>query len=136
MKADYLVKLVKELFWHTALFILFSLCVYFYILVTHIIVPGVTVQSTLKCMLGILNGCWILNFECMYWIWVNYEMNEVYQFWGWVTGGCLAKPSATLEIILVVLGGQYTMGLPMIESLSFMYKVSALLSVYHPELMK
>lgn len=31
--------------------------------VTHVIVPGVTVQSTLKCMLGILNGCWILNFE-------------------------------------------------------------------------
>ncbi|XP_054977469.1 BRCA1-associated RING domain protein 1 isoform X1 [Sorex araneus] len=31
--------------------------------VTHVIVPGDTVQSTLKCMLGILNGCWILNFE-------------------------------------------------------------------------
>nr|XP_035943277.1 BRCA1-associated RING domain protein 1 isoform X2 [Halichoerus grypus] len=31
--------------------------------VTHVIVPGDTVQSTLKCMLGILNGCWILKFE-------------------------------------------------------------------------
>ncbi|XP_027968070.1 BRCA1-associated RING domain protein 1 isoform X2 [Eumetopias jubatus] len=31
--------------------------------VTHVIVPGDTVQSTLKCMLGILSGCWILKFE-------------------------------------------------------------------------
>ncbi|XP_077011151.1 BRCA1-associated RING domain protein 1 isoform X2 [Tamandua tetradactyla] len=31
--------------------------------VTHVIVPGDTVQSTLKCMLGILNGCWILKYE-------------------------------------------------------------------------
>ncbi|XP_053454091.1 BRCA1-associated RING domain protein 1 isoform X2 [Nycticebus coucang] len=31
--------------------------------VTHVIVPGDAVQSTLKCMLGILNGCWILKFE-------------------------------------------------------------------------
>ncbi|KAI4037968.1 BRCA1 associated RING domain 1 [Homo sapiens] len=31
--------------------------------VTHVVVPGDAVQSTLKCMLGILNGCWILKFE-------------------------------------------------------------------------
>uniref|UniRef100_H0WZV0 BRCA1-associated RING domain protein 1 n=1 Tax=Otolemur garnettii TaxID=30611 RepID=H0WZV0_OTOGA len=31
--------------------------------VTHVIVPDGAVQSTLKCMLGILNGCWILKFE-------------------------------------------------------------------------
>nr|KAF6449678.1 BRCA1 associated RING domain 1 [Molossus molossus] len=31
--------------------------------VTHVIIPGDTVQSTLKCMLGILSGCWILKFE-------------------------------------------------------------------------
>ncbi|XP_034511016.1 BRCA1-associated RING domain protein 1 isoform X3 [Ailuropoda melanoleuca] len=31
--------------------------------VTHVIVPGDTAQSTLKCMLGILSGCWILKFE-------------------------------------------------------------------------
>ncbi|XP_055967791.1 BRCA1-associated RING domain protein 1 [Sorex fumeus] len=38
-------------------------CAEFDSTVTHVIVPGDTVQSTLKCMLGILNGCWILNFE-------------------------------------------------------------------------
>ncbi|KAM5327823.1 BRCA1-associated RING domain protein 1 [Glossophaga mutica] len=41
-------------------------CAEFDSTVTHVIVPGDTVQSTLKCMLGILNGCWILKFE-----WVN-----------------------------------------------------------------
>ncbi|XP_040332088.1 BRCA1-associated RING domain protein 1 isoform X1 [Herpailurus yagouaroundi] len=38
-------------------------CAEFDSTVTHVIVPGDTVQSTLKCMLGILNGCWILKFE-------------------------------------------------------------------------
>ncbi|XP_007958130.1 BRCA1-associated RING domain protein 1 [Orycteropus afer afer] len=38
-------------------------CAEFDSAVTHVIVPGDTVQSTLKCMLGILNGCWILKFE-------------------------------------------------------------------------
>ncbi|XP_006162659.1 BRCA1-associated RING domain protein 1 [Tupaia chinensis] len=38
-------------------------CTEFDSTVTHVIVPGDTVQSTLKCMLGILNGCWILKFE-------------------------------------------------------------------------
>ncbi|KAF6112870.1 BRCA1 associated RING domain 1 [Phyllostomus discolor] len=41
-------------------------CAEFDSTVTHVIVPGDTVQSTLKCMLGILGGCWILKFE-----WVN-----------------------------------------------------------------
>ncbi|XP_006891982.1 PREDICTED: BRCA1-associated RING domain protein 1 [Elephantulus edwardii] len=41
-------------------------CAEFDSTVTHVIVPDDTVQSTLKCMLGILNGCWILKFE-----WVN-----------------------------------------------------------------
>ncbi|XP_076787832.1 BRCA1-associated RING domain protein 1 isoform X1 [Arvicanthis niloticus] len=30
--------------------------------VTHVIVPDEEAQSTLKCMLGILSGCWILRF--------------------------------------------------------------------------
>ncbi|XP_016052355.1 PREDICTED: BRCA1-associated RING domain protein 1 [Miniopterus natalensis] len=38
-------------------------CAEFDTTVTHVIIPGDTVQSTLKCMLGILNGCWILKFE-------------------------------------------------------------------------
>ncbi|XP_054442151.1 BRCA1-associated RING domain protein 1 isoform X2 [Pteronotus mesoamericanus] len=38
-------------------------CAEFDSTVTHVIVPGDTVQSTLKCMLGILGGCWILKFE-------------------------------------------------------------------------
>ncbi|XP_026907294.2 BRCA1-associated RING domain protein 1 isoform X2 [Acinonyx jubatus] len=38
-------------------------CAEFDSTVTHVIVPGDTVQSTLKCMLGILNGCWIVKFE-------------------------------------------------------------------------
>ncbi|XP_021586407.2 BRCA1-associated RING domain protein 1 isoform X1 [Ictidomys tridecemlineatus] len=38
-------------------------CAEFDSTVTHVIVPGDEVQSTLKCMLGILNGCWILKFE-------------------------------------------------------------------------
>uniref|UniRef100_A0A8C6FUG5 BRCA1 associated RING domain 1 n=1 Tax=Moschus moschiferus TaxID=68415 RepID=A0A8C6FUG5_MOSMO len=49
--------------------------------VTHVIVPGDTVQSTVKCMLGILSGCWILKFE-----WVKaclqseeYEQEEKYE---------------------------------------------------------
>ncbi|XP_008047406.1 BRCA1-associated RING domain protein 1 [Carlito syrichta] len=38
-------------------------CAEFDSTVTHVIVPGDKVQSTVKCMLGILNGCWILTFE-------------------------------------------------------------------------
>ncbi|KAM8789800.1 BRCA1-associated RING domain protein 1 [Rhynchonycteris naso] len=38
-------------------------CAEFDSTVTHVIVAGDTVQTTLKCMLGILNGCWILKFE-------------------------------------------------------------------------
>uniref|UniRef100_A0A6I8PAG1 BRCA1-associated RING domain protein 1 n=2 Tax=Ornithorhynchus anatinus TaxID=9258 RepID=A0A6I8PAG1_ORNAN len=38
-------------------------CVEFNSSVSHIIVPGDTVQRTIKCMLGILSGCWILKFE-------------------------------------------------------------------------
>ncbi|XP_063501750.1 BRCA1-associated RING domain protein 1 isoform X5 [Symphalangus syndactylus] len=38
-------------------------CTEFDSTVTHVVVPGDAVQSTLKCMLGILNGCWILKFE-------------------------------------------------------------------------
>nr|XP_003925622.1 BRCA1-associated RING domain protein 1 isoform X2 [Saimiri boliviensis boliviensis] len=38
-------------------------CTEFDSTVTHVVVPGDEVQSTLKCMLGILNGCWILKFE-------------------------------------------------------------------------
>ncbi|XP_075385617.1 BRCA1-associated RING domain protein 1 isoform X2 [Tenrec ecaudatus] len=38
-------------------------CAEFDTTVTHVIVPGDAVQSTLKCLLGILNGCWILRFE-------------------------------------------------------------------------
>ncbi|XP_066137269.1 BRCA1-associated RING domain protein 1 isoform X1 [Saccopteryx bilineata] len=38
-------------------------CAEFDSTVTHVIVPGDTVRTTLKCMLGILNGCWILKFE-------------------------------------------------------------------------
>ncbi|XP_061060730.1 BRCA1-associated RING domain protein 1 [Eubalaena glacialis] len=56
-------------------------CAEFDSTVTHVIVPGDTVQSTLKCMLGILSGCWILKFE-----WVKaclqrkeYEQEEKYE---------------------------------------------------------
>lgn len=38
-------------------------CAEFDSTVTHVIIPGDQVQSTLKSMLGILNGCWILKFE-------------------------------------------------------------------------
>ncbi|XP_006867847.1 PREDICTED: BRCA1-associated RING domain protein 1 [Chrysochloris asiatica] len=38
-------------------------CAEFDSTVTHVIVPGDTVQNTLKCMLGILSGCWILRFD-------------------------------------------------------------------------
>ncbi|XP_005361474.1 BRCA1-associated RING domain protein 1 [Microtus ochrogaster] len=38
-------------------------CAEFDSTVTHVIVPDDEAQSTLKCMLGILNGCWILTFE-------------------------------------------------------------------------
>ncbi|XP_004701647.1 BRCA1-associated RING domain protein 1 [Echinops telfairi] len=38
-------------------------CAEFDSTVTHVIVPGDAVQSTLKCLLGILNGCWILKFD-------------------------------------------------------------------------
>ncbi|XP_064142775.1 BRCA1-associated RING domain protein 1 isoform X1 [Loxodonta africana] len=56
-------------------------CAEFDSTVTHVVVPGDTVQSTLKCMLGILNGCWVLKFE-----WVKaclqrkvYEQEEKYE---------------------------------------------------------
>nr|XP_045003991.1 BRCA1-associated RING domain protein 1 isoform X2 [Jaculus jaculus] len=38
-------------------------CVEFDNTVTHVIIPGDEAQSTLKCMLGILNGCWVLKFD-------------------------------------------------------------------------
>ncbi|XP_012969106.1 BRCA1-associated RING domain protein 1 isoform X2 [Mesocricetus auratus] len=38
-------------------------CAEFDSTVTHVIVPDDEAQSTLKCMLGILNGCWILKFD-------------------------------------------------------------------------
>lgn len=53
----------------TGNYFVFSLLLF---LVTHVIVPDDEAQSTLKCMLGILNGCWILTFECKYWIWEDY----------------------------------------------------------------
>jgi len=49
-------------------------CAEFDITVTHVIVPGDTVQSTLKCMLGILSGCWILKFE---WVKAFYKAKNV-----------------------------------------------------------
>ncbi|XP_046498749.1 BRCA1-associated RING domain protein 1 [Equus quagga] len=56
-------------------------CTEFDSTVTHVIVPGDTIQSTLKYMLGILNGCWILKFE---WVKVclqrkEYEQEEKYE---------------------------------------------------------
>ncbi|XP_068931307.1 BRCA1-associated RING domain protein 1 isoform X2 [Petaurus breviceps papuanus] len=38
-------------------------CADFNSTVTHIIVPGDTVQRTMKCILGIISGCWILKFD-------------------------------------------------------------------------
>lgn len=38
-------------------------CMEFDSTVTHVIVPDEEAQSTLKCMLGILSGCWILKFD-------------------------------------------------------------------------
>ncbi|XP_059962939.1 BRCA1-associated RING domain protein 1 isoform X2 [Mesoplodon densirostris] len=51
-------------------------CAEFDSTVTHVIVPGDTVQSTLKCMLGILSGCWILKFE---WVKVCLQRKECEQ---------------------------------------------------------
>ncbi|KAM4836484.1 BRCA1-associated RING domain protein 1 [Thomomys bottae] len=56
-------------------------CTEFDSTVTHVVVPGDEAQSTLKCMLGILNGCWILKFD-----WVKaclqtkaFEEEEMYE---------------------------------------------------------
>ncbi|KAL6049546.1 hypothetical protein STEG23_021085 [Scotinomys teguina] len=38
-------------------------CAEFDSTVTHVIVPDGEAQSTLKCMLGILSGCWLLKFD-------------------------------------------------------------------------
>ncbi|GAB1285062.1 BRCA1-associated RING domain protein 1 [Apodemus speciosus] len=38
-------------------------CAEFDSTVTHVIVPDEEAQSTLKCMLGILSGCWVLRFD-------------------------------------------------------------------------
>ncbi|XP_027729578.1 BRCA1-associated RING domain protein 1 [Vombatus ursinus] len=38
-------------------------CTEFNSTVTHIIVPGDTVQRTMKCILGIISGCWVLKFN-------------------------------------------------------------------------
>ncbi|XP_007501849.1 BRCA1-associated RING domain protein 1 [Monodelphis domestica] len=38
-------------------------CTEFNSMVTHIIVPGDTAQRTMKCILGIISGCWILKFD-------------------------------------------------------------------------
>ncbi|XP_044523455.1 BRCA1-associated RING domain protein 1 [Gracilinanus agilis] len=38
-------------------------CTEFNSTVTHIIVPGDTAQRTMKCILGIISGCWILKFD-------------------------------------------------------------------------
>ncbi|XP_074047543.1 BRCA1-associated RING domain protein 1 isoform X2 [Macrotis lagotis] len=40
-----------------------KICTEFNNTVTHIIVPGDTVQRTMKCILGIISGCWILKFD-------------------------------------------------------------------------
>ncbi|XP_048200132.1 BRCA1-associated RING domain protein 1 [Perognathus longimembris pacificus] len=56
-------------------------CAEFDSTVTHVVVPGDEAQSTLKCMLGILNGCWLLKFK-----WVKaclqtkvFEEEEMYE---------------------------------------------------------
>ncbi|KAM5228725.1 BRCA1-associated RING domain protein 1 [Ctenodactylus gundi] len=38
-------------------------CTEFDSTVTHVVIPGGKVQNTLKCMLGILSGCWVLKFD-------------------------------------------------------------------------
>ncbi|XP_029461983.1 BRCA1-associated RING domain protein 1 isoform X2 [Rhinatrema bivittatum] len=38
-------------------------CIEFNNSVTHLIVPNKPILNTMKCMLGILAGCWILNFQ-------------------------------------------------------------------------
>nr|XP_013013234.1 BRCA1-associated RING domain protein 1 isoform X2 [Cavia porcellus] len=38
-------------------------CMEFDSTVTHVIISGDEAQTTLKCMLGILNGCWVLKFD-------------------------------------------------------------------------
>ncbi|XP_060637338.2 BRCA1-associated RING domain protein 1 [Anolis sagrei] len=40
-----------------------SVCMEFNSTVTHVVIPEHLVRSTMKCMLAILNGCWILTFK-------------------------------------------------------------------------
>lgn len=43
--------------------------------VTHVVVPGSHLRSTMKCMLAILNGCWIVTLKCEY-LFIN-ESNQM-----------------------------------------------------------
>ncbi|KFV40903.1 BRCA1-associated RING domain protein 1, partial [Gavia stellata] len=38
-------------------------CTEFNSRVTHLVIPDVPMPSTVKCMLAVLTGCWVLNFE-------------------------------------------------------------------------
>ncbi|NXK50090.1 BARD1 protein, partial [Chauna torquata] len=38
-------------------------CTEFNSTVTHLVIPGVPMPSTVKCMMAVLTGCWVLKFE-------------------------------------------------------------------------
>ncbi|NXS32274.1 BARD1 protein, partial [Pomatostomus ruficeps] len=38
-------------------------CTEFNSRVTHLVIPGVPMPSTVKCMMAVLSGCWVLRFE-------------------------------------------------------------------------
>lgn len=37
-----------------------------FLLVTHLVIPDVPMPTTVKCMMALLTGCWVLKFECKY----------------------------------------------------------------------
>ncbi|XP_043549275.1 BRCA1-associated RING domain protein 1 isoform X1 [Chiloscyllium plagiosum] len=61
-KLDKLVKLLKA-----------GNCTEFNTSVTHIIVPNDQALSTMKCLMGIVSGCWLMNFE---WVTACLEKND------------------------------------------------------------
>nr|XP_008111738.1 PREDICTED: BRCA1-associated RING domain protein 1 [Anolis carolinensis] len=53
----------RQLLSKLALVLKGSVCMEFNSTVTHVVIPDHPVRSTMKCMLAILNGCWILAFK-------------------------------------------------------------------------
>lgn len=47
-------------------YVIFSSTDVIFLLVTHLVIPDVPMPSTVKCMMAVLTGCWVLKFECKY----------------------------------------------------------------------